>query len=151
MPESVWQFDQTANSTDTVCDFRNGVAEIAHEECGMSESFLLYQTQSSNTKISLRLMDGTVWLTQKQLADLFQASVQTVNGHLKNIYADGELLADRTILKFRIVAQETARNMERLTDHYAQAIEQPVKAIAKKCNSVKTVAVEKKSKKGRHE
>ncbi len=75
----------------------------------MSESFLLYQTQSGDTKISLRLVDGTVWLTQKQLADLYQVSVQTVNGHLRNIYADGELLADRTIRKFRIVAQESKK------------------------------------------
>ena len=45
-------------------------------------------------------------------------SVATVNGHLRNIYADGELEANRTIRKFRIVATEATRSVERLVDHY---------------------------------
>ncbi len=84
----------------------------------MSGEFLLYQTEDAQTRIQVRLIDGTLWLTQKQLAELYQVSVPTINGHLRKIYADGELDAERTIRKSRIVALEAARNVERLTDHY---------------------------------
>jgi hypothetical protein len=52
------------------------------------------------------------------MADLFEKDVRTVNEHLKNVYADGELNPDATIRKFRIVAREGARDIERLVDHY---------------------------------
>jgi len=80
--------------------------------------FLFYQTEDAQTRIQIRLTDETLWLTQKQLAELYQVSVSTVNGHLRTIYADGELQADRTIRKFRIVAREATREVERLVDHY---------------------------------
>lgn len=80
--------------------------------------FLLYQTEDAQTRIQVRLINGTLWLTQKQLADLYQVSVPTINEHLKNIYADRELEVERTIRKFRIVALEGAREVERLMDHY---------------------------------
>ncbi len=80
--------------------------------------FLLYQTPDGHARIQLRVQDGTVWLTQKQLAELYQVSVPTINGHLRTLYQDGEVPADRTIRKFRIVAREAARDVERLVDHY---------------------------------
>lgn len=80
--------------------------------------FLLYQTEDAQTRIQVRLINETLWLTQKQLADLYQVSVPTINEHLKNIYADRELEVERTIRKFRIVALEGAREVERLMDHY---------------------------------
>ena len=83
-----------------------------------SGEFLLYQAPDGQARIQLRMQDGTVWLTQKQLAELYQVSVPTVNGHLRSLYQNGELPADRTIRKFRIVAREAARDVERLVDHY---------------------------------
>jgi hypothetical protein len=80
--------------------------------------FLLYQTEDARTRVQIRLTDGTLWLTQKQLSELYQVSVPTINGHLRTIYNDGEAEAGRTIRKFRIVAPEGARTVERLTDHY---------------------------------
>jgi hypothetical protein len=80
--------------------------------------FLLYQTEDAQTRVQLRLRDETVWVTQKQLAELYQVSVPTINGHLRAAFQDGELSADRTIRKFRIVAREAAREVERLVDHY---------------------------------
>jgi hypothetical protein len=80
--------------------------------------FLLYQTEDAQTRVQIRLTDGTLWLTQKQLAELYQVAVSTINGHLRALYGDGELDAERTIRKFRIVAPEGARVVERLTDHY---------------------------------
>jgi len=52
------------------------------------------------------------------MAELYEKDVRTVNEHLKNVYADGELNPDATIRKFRIVAREGARDIERLVDHY---------------------------------
>ena len=84
----------------------------------MSGEFLLYQAPDGTARIHLRVSDGTVWLTQRQLAELYQVSVPTINGHLRTLYQDGELPADRTIRKFRIVAREAARDVERQVDHY---------------------------------
>ena len=81
--------------------------------------FLLYQTEDAQTRVQIRLTDGTLWLTQKQLAELYQVSVPTINGHLRTLFGSGELDTERTIRKFRIVATEGARNVERLTDHYS--------------------------------
>ena len=80
--------------------------------------FLLFQTADAQTRVQVRLIDGVLWLTQRQIAELYQKDVRTVNEHLKNVYADGELNPEATIRKFRIVAREAARDVERLVDHY---------------------------------
>ena len=80
--------------------------------------FLVFQSADAQTRVQVRLTDGALWLTQRQMAELYQKDVRTVNEHLKNVYADGELAPDATIRKFRIVAPEGARNVERLVDHY---------------------------------
>jgi len=79
---------------------------------------VFYQTEEGDSRIQLRLHDGTVWLTQKLLADLYQVSVPTVNEHLQGIYEDGELRPEATIRKFRIVQTEGKREVSRLVDHY---------------------------------
>jgi hypothetical protein len=79
---------------------------------------LFYQTEDGQNRIQLRLHDGTVWLTQKQLSDLYQVSIPTVNEHLATIYEDGELTPEATIRKFRIVQTEGNRQVSRLVDHY---------------------------------
>ena len=81
--------------------------------------FLFYQTEDAQTRVQLRLEEGSVWMSQKQLAELYQVRVPTINAHLKTLFQDGELAVDRTIRKFRIVAREGTRNVERLTDHYS--------------------------------
>ena len=64
---------------------------------------LFYRTEDGQNRIQLRLHGGTVWLTQKQLSELYQVSVKTVNEHLVTLYDDGELSPEATIRKFRIV------------------------------------------------
>lgn len=90
-------------------------AEDQPDETG---EFLFYQTEDGKNRIQLRLHDGNVWLTQKQLADLYQVSIPTVNEHLATIYDDGELSPEATIRKFRIVQTEGVREVSRLVDHY---------------------------------
>jgi len=78
---------------------------------------LIYQTESGETKIEVRLQDETVWLTQRGMAELFQKDVRTVNEHIKNILNEGEL--DRsTIRKFRIVQKEGSRRVSREMEFY---------------------------------
>ncbi len=80
--------------------------------------FLFYQTDDAKSRIELRLHDGNVWLTQRQLSDLYQVSLPTVNEHLATIYDEGELSPEATIRKFRIVQSEGNRQVSRLVDHY---------------------------------
>ena len=74
---------------------------------------ILYQTEDGRTRIQCRLENGTIWLSQALIADLFQVTVPTVNEHLKGIYNDSELEAGATIRKFRIVRSEGRREVER--------------------------------------
>jgi hypothetical protein len=79
---------------------------------------VLYQSGDGQPKIQVRIEDKTVWLSQKNIADLFQVSVPSVNEHLTHIYEEGELLPEATIRKFRIVRSEGKREVSRTIDHY---------------------------------
>ena len=63
----------------------------------MTGEVILYQTEDGAAQISLRAMDGTVWLTQTEMAALFDTSKQNISLHLRNIFADGELVADSVV------------------------------------------------------
>lgn len=77
---------------------------------------LIYKDGGLNLQV--RLDGQTVWLTQKLIAELFDVSVKTANEHLVNIYDEGELTAEATIRKFRIVQQEGQREVSRAVDFY---------------------------------
>jgi hypothetical protein len=79
---------------------------------------VLYETADGRTRIECRLLDRTVWLSQAQIAQLFQVTVPTVNEHLRNIFEDNELAASATLRKFRIVQREGTRDVTREVDHY---------------------------------
>ena len=66
----------------------------------MDSELILYTTEDGVTKIDVTFVDETVWLTQEQMADLFQKSKSTINEHIKNIYSDGELNESSTMRKF---------------------------------------------------
>jgi len=70
---------------------------------------ILYQTDEGLVRIEVRYEDETFWLSQKRMAELFGVDVRTVNEHLQNIYASGELIQDPTIRKIRIVQREGSR------------------------------------------
>ncbi|KGR91887.1 hypothetical protein CD30_02990 [Ureibacillus massiliensis 4400831 = CIP 108448 = CCUG 49529] len=74
-------------------------------------NILIYQTEEGNTKIDVRLENETVWMTQKAIAELYQKGVNTINEHIKNIYAEGELQESATIRKNRIVQTEGKREI----------------------------------------
>ena len=61
---------------------------------------ILYQTDDGQTKIQVKMEDETVWLTQDQMAELFEKSKSTINEHIKNIYGEKELEETQTMRKF---------------------------------------------------
>lgn len=60
----------------------------------------------------------TLWLSQKQIAELFGVTIPTINEHIKNIYRESELVQDSTIRKFLIVRTEGKREVKRDIEHY---------------------------------
>jgi len=74
---------------------------------------LLYQADDGQTRVQVRLEDETVWLTQRQMAELFQKSIPTINEHVQNIYEEGELQPEATLRNFRMVQVEGTREVER--------------------------------------
>ena len=85
---------------------------------GNASEFIFYQSEDGASRIQVRLENETVWLTQRQLADLYQLNVNTVSRHIKVIFDEGELQQQATVRQYRIVAPEAARTVERLTNHY---------------------------------
>lgn len=79
---------------------------------------LIYRTNKGNTKIDVQLQNETLWLNQKQIAELFQTTVPNVNMHIKNILQERELEDISTIQDFLIVQQEGKRNVKRNVEHY---------------------------------
>lgn len=79
---------------------------------------LIYQTEDGRTKIDVFLEDDTIWLNQKQISQLYQKGVNTINEHIKHIFEDGELEEKATIRKFRIVQKEGNREVSRDVDYY---------------------------------
>lgn len=84
----------------------------------MSGEIVLYQRDDGTPAIEVRLEDETVWLTQQQIADLFQTSRTNVVEHIKHIYEEGELDEAATCRDFRQVRQEGTRRVERTMPHY---------------------------------
>ncbi len=79
---------------------------------------ILFQTEDGRTRIQCRFEDETVWLTQKQIAELFEIGVNTANYHLKAIYREGELNAAATVRSYRIVQTEGGRQIARSVEFY---------------------------------
>ena len=85
---------------------------------GTLGQFLIYQTEDGRLKVEARLEDETLWLTQQQMADLFQTTQQNISLHLQNIYAEQELQLDATHKQYLLVRQEGKRQVSRNVDHY---------------------------------
>jgi hypothetical protein len=71
---------------------------------------ILYQTQDNRTRIEVRLENETVWLTQAQLAELFQRERSVITKHIRNIFEEGELVEEAVCANY---AQTAADGRER--------------------------------------
>lgn len=79
---------------------------------------VIYQTDDGDTKIDVRFVDETVWLTQQQMAELFQSSRTNIVEHIQHIYEEGELDESSTCRKFRQVRTEGNRQVVRELPYY---------------------------------
>ena len=79
---------------------------------------IIYQDDNGLVKINVRFADEDVWLTQGQLAEIYDTTQQNIALHIKNIYADNELADETTHKKYLLVRQEGNRNVQRNIDHY---------------------------------
>ena len=80
---------------------------------GKSGNILIYTTPTGKVRVELLYGEETFWLSQKRMAELFGVEVKTINEHILNILATGELASDPTIRKFRIVQIEGKRDVAR--------------------------------------
>ncbi len=83
-----------------------------------SGEILIYQSEAGETRLEVRLIGETVWLTQKLMAELFQTTPENIGMHLKNIYEDNELEESATAKDFLVVRQEGEREVRRELKHY---------------------------------
>lgn len=81
-------------------------------------NIIIYQSEDGQTHIEVRMEDETVWLSQQQMAELFQTSRTNVVEHIKHIYEDGELQETATCRKFRQVQTEGSRQVNREIPFY---------------------------------
>jgi hypothetical protein len=91
------------------------------DDTSRTSELILYQTEDGRTRIQCRFEDDTLWLTQAQMAELFQTSVPNINLHLKAIYDDGELTPEQTIKSHLTVRREGVRQVSRPVLHYRLA------------------------------
>ena len=78
----------------------------------------IYKTPDGNTEISVKMKDETVWLSQQQMAELFETSRTNIVEHIKHIYEEGELEENSTCRKFRQVQKEGKRQVSREIPFY---------------------------------
>ncbi|HEX4122091.1 MAG TPA: hypothetical protein VH619_15840 [Verrucomicrobiae bacterium] len=83
------------------------------EEGKPGGELIIFQTEDAQTRLQVRMDGQTAWLTQLQMAELFQTTVPNVNLHLRNIYEEGELHEGATIKEYLIVRLEGRENFTR--------------------------------------
>ena len=79
---------------------------------------ILYKDDEGKVNVNVRFADEDVWLTQQQLAEIYNTTQQNISLHQKSIYADGELDELTTHKKYFLVRQEGKRQVQREIDHY---------------------------------
>lgn len=85
---------------------------------GQKGEIILYQREDGAVQIDVRVEDETVWLTQQQIAELFDTTKQNVNLHIQNIFNEEELLPEATVKKSLTVQNEGTREVRRQLTYY---------------------------------
>ncbi|TAF43832.1 MAG: cell filamentation protein Fic [Sphingobacteriales bacterium] len=83
-----------------------------------NSQFILFKTEDEKISVDVRMNDETVWLTQDQMAVLFDKGRSTIAEHISNVFKEGELDEKATCRKFRQVRTEGSRTVERDVEHY---------------------------------
>lgn len=82
------------------------------------KNFLFYTADDGTTNIQVIVDEDTVWATQRSMSEIFDVEENTINYHIGNIYADGELAKSSTTRKIRVVRKEGNRDVNRELDFY---------------------------------
>ena len=83
-----------------------------------NDQIVIYKTENGETKLDVKLENETIWLTQKQIIELFKSSKSNISEHIKHIFRSHELTKGSTVRKFRTVQQEGERKVERDLEYY---------------------------------
>jgi len=84
----------------------------------MDSEILIYQTPDGHTKVDVHMADETVWLSQSQMAELFQTTKQNISLHIRNIFEEKELVEESTVKEYLTVQKEGLRQVKRSLIHY---------------------------------
>jgi prophage maintenance system killer protein len=82
------------------------------------DQIIIYQNQGDSTIIEVQLKNESVWLTQRQMGELFQKDTDTIGLHIRNIFREGELIEISTTEDSSVVQEEGARSVKRNVKHY---------------------------------
>lgn len=99
-----------------------------------SQGQLLLYKEDGAAQVQVTLLDGSVWMTQKDIAQMFERSVPTINEHINRIYSEGELEEERTIRNSLIVQTEGQRDVTRNVTSYNLEM---IIAVGYRVNSVR--------------
>jgi hypothetical protein len=94
------------------------MSELIPDPASPGGEFLIYQTEDGRTRLQVQFQGETVWLTQAQMAELFQTTQQNISLHIQNVYAEGELTPEATHKEFLSVRREGKRDVQRQLDAY---------------------------------
>lgn len=81
-------------------------------------NIVIYQDENGTTKVSVRFSEEDIWVTQQQLAEIYDTTQQNISQHIDGIYKDDELIPEATNKKFLLVRTEGNRQVKRNIDHY---------------------------------
>ena len=84
----------------------------------LNNQIIIYQTEDGQTQVDVRLENETVWLTQAQMAELFEKTPQNITMHIGNAYKEGELEKESTCKEYLQVQQEGKRKVSRMVKYY---------------------------------
>jgi len=99
--------------------------------------FLTFSYQTGGDGVDVRVQDGTIWLTQRNMGQLFDTSSDNIGLHIKNIYAEGELSESATTEEFSVVQNEGGRSVNRAIAHYSL---DAIIAVGYRVNSMRATA-----------
>ena len=86
------------------------------DEGNQTDEIVIYEAENGIFEVRVQVQEGSVWLTQRQMAGLFDTSTDNVSLHLKNIFADGEMVEEATTEDFSVVRREGQREVRRRLD-----------------------------------
>ena len=85
----------------------------------MKNNIIMYTSKDGVIKVDTTIVDDTIWMSQNELAKLFDTTKNNISMHMKNIFASGELEESTTVKNFLTVQQEGTRNVKRMVTHYS--------------------------------